>query len=89
MRVLPKCDVFMFYTILTQCARPIRGAALQEAVGIGVASPALVRRGSVAKGVLETHDGEQVKDLVLARLVPVPDYVNFRLKQLINPKFVG
>ena len=81
----------MFYTILTQCARPIRGAALQEAVGIGIASPALVRRGSVAKGVLETHDGEQVQDLALARLVPVPDYafdyVNCGLKHLIDPKF--
>ena len=65
------CNYIHFSSVhhLTQCTRPIRGAALHEAVGVGVAGPALIRRGSVAKRVLESHDGEQVQDLAFAGLV--------------------
>ena len=71
-RISCQCLLFStFKTILTQCTRPIRGAALHEAVGVGVAGPALIRRGSVAKRVLESHDGEEVQDLAFAGLVPL------------------
>ena len=55
--------------ILTQCARPVRGAALQEAVGVWVACPSLVCWGPIAKKVLEPHDREQVQDLAFTGLV--------------------
>ena len=55
--------------LLTWCARTIRGTTLHKAVGIRVAGPCLVCWCSIAKRILEPHNGEQVEDLAFTRFV--------------------
>ncbi len=56
---------------LTRRAGAVRGAALQNAVGVRVADARLRRARAVAGRVREPHDGEQVEHLALTRFVPI------------------